>query len=491
MRELTMNTSYENRNWGNNSYCGFLYLLGCALVASMPFYFVESFRPVEHSVSSFVATTAFANSPKSRILAPIRKIGTSQRLQCYQISKRTLTSTSPTLLSAHSLTTALERLWDDRIASYSEDMKEDYQYLSWLDLESENSDVPSAKTNTTRVSADDSVTLPLYPLSEVYLPQSTRFGTIVNHTLNNVEPQNIKMALDLLSESSPSPRFCVVLRTIDTGRIANVGTILRIIDSDIQKIPEATYDFDPVDSNKASEKISRIVLTCHSEGLAEILDVENGSGWAAKRILRDDEYLRAKVRPLTMSESSENNAIETMDSWQDVYNTIREDIRTIKLIYQIQLGREAYPREMLFRLGNEMQDFPELDDSTENGETLLWNLVQEWQSVCMTLRHGRQGMLSGDRNELMIDARDRMGGPRKLPILLSDIDPESRLEVQKLDMRFQKEHELSNMDPTLDFQVLIGLPTTKRRFDFLARLVARERSRLEALASSYSSPQID
>ena len=109
----------------------------------------------------------------------------------------------------------------------------------------------------------------------------------------------------------------------------------------------------------------------------------------------------------------------------------------------------------------------------------------------MTLRHGRQGMLPGDRNELMIDARDRMGGPRKLPILLSDIDPESRLEVQKLDMRFQKEHELSNMDPTLDFQVLIGLPTTKQRFDFLARLVARERSRLEALASSYSSPQID
>ena len=41
-----------------------------------------------------------------------------------------------------------------------------------------------------------SLTLPLYPLTEVYLPMSTTTippDKIVNHTLNNVEPQNIKM----------------------------------------------------------------------------------------------------------------------------------------------------------------------------------------------------------------------------------------------------------------------------------------------------------
>lgn len=288
-------------------------------------------------------------------------------------------------------------------------------------------------------------------------------ATIVNHTLNNVEPQNVKMALDLLSEAPENRRFCVVLRAMDTGRIASIGTILRIVDADIQK--------------NFGDEILRIRLTCQSEGLAEITEVENGNGWREKRLLRSDEYLRARLRPLDTTESDKND-------WQDAYRAITKDLRTIKLIYHLQLGSEDYPPDTLLRLGNEIRDFPELPAGS--GDALLWELSQEWQSVCMTLRQGRQALLATERNEKMVEAACAYGGPLKLPIHMEDLDPKSRLLVQELDQDFQYEHEESGMDPILDFQVLIGLGTTNRRFSFLQKLVARERLRLESIASSSS-----
>ena len=163
----------------------------------------------------------------------------------------------------------------------------------------------------------------------------------------------------------------------------------------------------------------------------------------------------------------------------------------IKLIYQLQLGKEDYPPETLSRLGNAMQDFPPLETGDDNtdGDVLVWRLAQEWQSVCTTLRQGRQALLASERNERMVAAAVAAspGQPLKLPIHESDLDPESRKAVQQLDRRFQEAHEAFGMDPTLDFQVLLGLPTTDRRFGFLAALVARERRRLEGIASSMSS----
>jgi len=165
----------------------------------------------------------------------------------------------------------------------------------------------------------------------------------------------------------------------------------------------------------------------------------------------------------------------------------------VKIIYQLQLGAEDFPPDTLLRLGNAIQDFPELDgdgdsddllsSSSSSSDDVLWILAQEWQSVCMTLRQGRQSWLSAERNERMVEAACAKGGPLKLPIHLSDLEPESRWEIQRLDQEAQTDHEESGMDPVLDFQVLIGLPTTKRRFEFLEKLVSRERRRLEDLAS--------
>jgi hypothetical protein len=394
-------------------------------------------------------------------------------------------STSSTLLSAHQLTTALEYLWEERISN--SDSNDDYQYISWLDIADTN-------TTTTTTSDDTMLRLPLYPLSEVYLPSNN-----VNHTLNNVEPQNIQMALDIISGSSSSsslpPRFCAVLRSIDTGRVAKIGNILRIINSEKQKNFGGISggDDDDDDDDDDYNAIARICLTCQSEGLVEIIQIENGSGWKENRLRRSKEYLWAQVKPLVENDDDDENDEENegnnvdRQSWKDVYITMREDFRIIKLMYQLELGADEFPPGMMLRLGDAIQEFPELDEITSTTPScILWNFAQEWQSVCMTHKIGIQALLAAERNDRMVAAASAKGGPLMLPIHMEDLDPDSRWKIQQLDKEAQDMHEQSGMDPILDFQVLLGLPTTIQRFEFLAQLVSRERRRLEEIASSPS-----
>ncbi|MGK3740272.1 MAG: hypothetical protein ACI90V_007122 [Bacillariaceae sp.] len=394
-------------------------------------------------------------------------------------------STSSTLLSAHQLTTALEYLWEERISN--SDSNDDYQYISWLDIADTN-------TTTTTTSDDAMLRLPLYPLSEVYLPSNN-----VNHTLNNVEPQNIQMALDIISGSSSSsslpPRFCAVLRSIDTGRVAKIGNILRIINSEKQKNFGGISggDDDDDDDDDDYNAIARICLTCQSEGLVEIIQIENGSGWKENRLRRSKEYLWAQVKPLVENDDDDENDEENegnnvdRQSWKDVYITMREDFRIIKLMYQLELGADEFPPGMMLRLGDAIQEFPELDEITSTTPScILWNFAQEWQSVCMTHKTGIQALLAAERNDRMVAAASAKGGPLMLPIHMEDLDPDSRWKIQQLDKEAQDMHEQSGMDPILDFQVLLGLPTTIQRFEFLAQLVSRERRRLEEIASSPS-----
>lgn len=473
--------------------------MGSVLMATMA-HSVEAFQTFDFPWSSSLTPTVTVTNYHKDAMPTSTYDGGRYRStkHVFQSSMLTSASTSSTFLSAHSLTTALEGLWEDRIEDDSRDEKDDYKCLTWLDLESDlkyeddrGGSSAADSDNQHDKQENEKVTLPLYPLSEVYLPMSTTAiapNTIVNHTLNNVEPQNIKMALDLISEKSSSPRFCVVLRAIDTGRIASVGNVLRIVDADLQTFTGTTNDVDDGSNGEENnDKIARIRLTCQSEGLVEILGVENGSGWGEKRVLRSDEYLRARLRPMAAVDDQKNGDTDEIRDWQEVYKVIREDLRIIKLIYQLQLGSEEYPPDTLSRLGNAIQDFPELDDgAVDRGDALLWNLAQEWQSICMTLRQARQAILATERNERMVAAAVASGGPLKLPIHVSDLNPDSRREIQRLDQEFQEVHEVSGMDPILDFQVLIGLPTTNRRFDFLAKLVARERQRLQDIASSSS-----
>jgi hypothetical protein len=355
------------------------------------------------------------------------------------------------------------------LESLSEERKkteEAYQILEWLEL----SDVTSTGTDN---SNSETTSLPLYPLGAVYLPTKDA----INHTLNNVEPQNIQMARDLLQKLSDDnpPNFCVVLRAIDTGRIASIGTIMRIVDAEEQ-------------FHYGSEDIARIKLTCYAEQLVTICSVENGTDWSKKRLTKSSEYLKATVRPLPEIDNREED--EHVKMKQKLWGLVK-NLQTIKTMYQLDLGANSFPPGSLPKIGDAIQDncigFAKDEFYMEDLETSFWRFAQEWQSVCYTLCQGQQNMLSAERNERMVEAQCAKGGPLKLPIHISDLEPEERQEIQRLEMEAQKRHIELGIDPILDFQVLMNLPNLNERIKWLSTIMRREQQRLaEAALLQYS-----
>lgn len=418
-----------------------------------------------------------------------------------------------------------------------------YKQVTWIELKKsangendKNENDQRTTTTTTRQQLQDQKEteriVPLYPLPAVYVPSPGKMG-IINHTLVNVEPQNVRMALDLLARKCNrnegdndgcdgfERQFCVVLRAVDSGRIATIGTIMTILDADVQLHYHAsstarrsggdrddegdkatiadTRDFEYY--SKHIDDIARIRLTCCADSLVEIIDVENPDAFSPKNriIYKSDEYLRAKVRPLKLDWTvKRNDSADDEEEQGDLtkeMNTIIKDYSTIKTIYQLELGSEDFPPRWLAELGKNMPVITNMMASSDSStidtsapdvifEQQFWSFVQEWLSVCLTLRQGQQAMFSTERNEVMIEAASAMGGPLKLPIHLEDLDPQTRLGIQKMEREAQQKYLQLAMDPVLDFQVLISQSTWPGRVRWLKNIVAGERRRLEGIASS-------
>ncbi len=345
-----------------------------------------------------------------------------------------------TPLTAYDLNSAFEWLSEERYQDPG------YKDIQWLDLAS------SQDLNL----EDDTLILPLYPLGASYLPSG------VHQTLHNVEPQNLKMAQDLLRKDS-SPRFCVTLRATDTGRVAHIGTVMRILEADEQY---------------RDGKLIRIRLTCCPEELVEIRGILNPEAFAPeKRLRKSSEYLQAQVRPLLDATKE-----DAMDGLDDKIIEMINDFNMIKTIYQLQIGAADFPPSALFQLGNAMSSWEAANFSST---TAFWEAAQEWQSICYTIRQGKQAMLSINRNELMVEAAAAIG-PLNLPIHLEDLPPPIQRQVQVMEVEFQKEFWKLGMDPCLDFQALLSLPNHREKILLLGHLIARERSRLEAVATKMS-----
>jgi Lon protease-like protein len=304
--------------------------------------------------------------------------------------------------------------------------------------------------------ATETQIMPLYPLSATYLPAH------VNHTLNNVEPRNVQMALDLME--SKDRRFCAVLFAADTGRIATVGTVLRILEAEIQE-----YD----------GKIARIRLTCQAENLVEICDIDNPEAFSReKRLRRSQEYLKARVRYI---ETSPPIGVTNDDFPEATISELAENFNLVKIMYQLEIGSEKMPPSALSKLGAELSSWSHENFDCERS---FWQAAQEWQSVCYTIQQGKQAILSTERNEIMIAAASEKGGPLKLPIHLEDLSPEVRREIQSMEVEAQDHFCKLGMDPCLDFQAIISLPSRMERITWLSRMVARERQRLETAAKA-------
>lgn len=409
-------------------------------------------------------------------------------------------------LDAYSLNTAFEWLWEER------SHQESYNGIEWIDI-MDQKPLPYDDDDDDDHDGDCNIVsaMPLYPLGETYLPIGT-------HMLNNVEPRNIQMALDLLALSSSTaefnndsinganddgsvivvatnttivpPRFCTVLCASDTGKVASVGTIMRIV--------KAEKQYSHIDGRR---KIARIKLTCEAEALASICEVENPTAFSREnRLRRSPEYLKARVRLLEnefgkgvreMNASSNEGSCEQqqrqqIDLYQQALSTAANYFHTIKTMYQLEIGGDKLPPGALSTLGNAMKNWTmsaKKDTNLDALADLFWKLSQEWQSVCYTVRQGKQAMLSTDRNELMVDAALKQGGPLKLPIHMEDLPPSVQREIQLMEVESQQDYCRLGLDPCLDFQALISIPHPIKRIEWLSFMISRERQRLEDIIS--------
>lgn len=151
-------------------------------------------------------------------------------------------------------------------------------------------------------------------------------------------------------------------------------------------------------------------------------------------------------------------------------------------------SKDLPPFAIPLKMEENLPLFTATDLGTSQG---LYKFASIWQALCYTVREGRQILLSSDRNELLVEAAVRKGGPLQLPVHVEDVSPADRKAVDDLQIQAQQDWLALHLDPCLDFQVLLELNTDVQRLEFLARLVSRERSRLARLVEQRQKYQRD
>ena len=333
------------------------------------------------------------------------------------------------------LNTALEWLAIER------SMEQKYGNFGWFLV----SDRAAADDND---DDDDSETLPLYPLGATYLPSMTK------HTLNNVEARNIQMAQDL----QQGGRFCVTLAASDTGRLASVATVMRILE---------------LEPHEREGEVKRIIVKCRAEELVDIEGIINPEAADREHRLRHpSDYLKAKVRRRVIEQCP-------FEECEEIISKIIKDYNYVRTAYLDGVGASELPPFSLEHLAQALPKWNAKDLTTDSG---FWDASLVWQTLCYTVREGRQITLSANRNELMVAAASAKGGPLKLPIHVSDLSPTDRFRLQELERQAQSDFLEMGLDPCLDFQVMLAMHDFESRLKFLSKLVSRERRRLEKLA---------
>lgn len=359
--------------------------------------------------------------------------------------------------------------------------------LQWASSESKGGDIPNRKDES---ETEEVLIVPLYPLSAIaYLPDTTS-----NCTLSNTERRNIQMALDLESSSyiagDADPRsgdlFCAVLRAVDTGAVSKVATLLRVIQYHKERKVHPTSDDSLVNEKDESEQAyQRIRLTCVPTGeTVDILNIENAHASSLEfKVRHPTEYLRATVRRRRGGDHCINAF--TAQSIDPLYQKIQEDYHAVRTLYLEGIGTADMPPFSFKKLSESLPTRLFCERSSNNNddeEKYFWRGTTVWQSLCETVREGIQLVTTAHRNELLIEAAIRQGGPLQLPIHIADLKPTDRQRIEKIEQDVQNawRNEIK-LEPCLDFQVLLSLSTLKSRLEYFSNMVERECTRLTKL----------
>uniref|UniRef100_A0A7S2Y604 Uncharacterized protein n=1 Tax=Entomoneis paludosa TaxID=265537 RepID=A0A7S2Y604_9STRA len=318
---------------------------------------------------------------------------------------------------------------------------------------------------------------------------------------------------------------------MDTGRLASVGTILQIVDLDQQwsaqaqsmgtlsssssSVPNNTTTLDrgedDNDDNDNPEKgstmtlnmvdsLDRIVLTCQAEStLVDLVQIENPQAASLEQRLRKSpEYLRAVVRPRpnltssaggTMDPSTFQHvceeALQEYDWVQQLYletakvatklSSTKSTINGLPPVAQTQIAAALDAPKLTITSGDPTQLF--------SCPTSFWKVATTWQSLCHTVRAGCQASLNANKNEVLVAAALQKGGPLKLPVHVEDVDPSVRRQVADMERQAHADWIGLQLDPCLDFQVLLSLGDEDhhpQRVQYLMDMMRRERQRLQS-----------
>ncbi len=302
------------------------------------------------------------------------------------------------------------------------------------------------------------VQMPLYPLEACYVPlPADEIDEKDYSIIRSVEPQNIKMAIDLKQkiEEGGTARFCAVLRANDTGRIATIGTSMRVIEIEEQ------YQWD-------GTTIARIILKYIPEEALEVLNVSNPKAWSREnRLLCSEEYLRANVVRFTddsdtisMDNSGASEILLEYDAVKDMYET-NDRVSC------------SFPPFAL----DAISSLPSMGRIV-NDET-FWSAAHIWQKLCFTVKEARRINLQAIVHEKTISAAMKKTGPLNLPVHRQDLPSDVRMELNQLEHDEAHNFIAIGMEPCLDFQKLLATKRLHDRISLFSDMISKERTRLE------------
>ena len=356
--------------------------------------------------------------------------------------------------------------------SYSSELDSAYEWLArdrFINEPTKHGEIRWFNPNTVNSNCDtdlgnvDIQRMPLYPLGAVHTPHSGD-----NYTIINIEPKNVKMALELLNGKWNSTLFCATLRASDTNSIASVGTIMQIIDTD------DLYGCKLKSGECKDEMpaLTRVVAICRAVGVADILSIDNESGY------NKDDYLIANV--IVRHDESDENKYD--DQLYPIVQQMIDDYMAVRSIYidsQSLASNELPP----FARGA-VQTLPTfvVDDVIHN-ETKFWKLVETWQMLCNTIRQSKRSKLQSIVNELSVTVAMQAEGPLELPVKRKSLPLNVQRHLEEIEQSASKDFLELGMDPILDFQEILTMQTHLDRVAKLATMIQRERSRLEAKES--------
>ena len=356
--------------------------------------------------------------------------------------------------------------------SYSSELDSAYEWLArdrFINGPTKHGEIRWFNPNTVNSNSDtdlgnvDIQRMPMYPLGAVHTPHSGE-----NYTIINIEPKNVKMALDLLNGKWNSTLFCATLRASDTNRIASVGTIMQIIDTD------DLYGCKLKSGECKNEMpaLTRVVAICRAVGVADILSIDNDCVYN-----KDDDYLIANV--IVRHDESEN---EYDDQLYSIVEQMIDDYMAVRSIYidsQSLASNELPP----FARGA-VQTLPTfvVGDVIHN-ETKFWKLVETWQMLCNTIRQSKRSKLQSIVNELSVTVAMQAEGPLELPVKRKSLPLNVQRHLEEIEHSASQDWIELGMDPILDFQEILTMRAHIDRVAKLATMIQRERSRLEAKES--------